>query len=189
MLVLEHSPAIQVRKEGVFVSGGKSEERLEDTDYQLSEWLVRDGITWAWFNENWAFGNGVTVHKTIASPEIRTVVHGTNMGMDEFLKAYGPTRLGDLVLERKHIRTEGWETYEARWLPGTCPQENHQVHLTWLVTKHPLPQFVQQSLHEIIELGYMADGWRGQFSEEKGKHFSEIRRYDGEPAFSIGAPR
>ena len=85
----------------------------------MSPMLERDGITWDWFSENWAFGNGVTVHKTTASPDYKTVVHGTSLNLDEFLAQHGTTELADLKLERLHIRHEGWEQYEARWLPGT----------------------------------------------------------------------
>jgi hypothetical protein len=146
---LEHDPAVQYRKEGVFSSG--SDEELYPLEVVLSPMLERDGITWDWFPENWAFGNGVTVHKTSASPDYKTVVHGTELDLNEFLTEYGTTRLAELALERMHVKHEGWTEYEARWLPGTCPQESHIVHLTWLITTHKLPDFAYQRIRALIE--------------------------------------
>ena len=114
---LEHDPAVQYRKEGVFAAN--TDEELYPLEVVMSPMLERDGIIWDWFSEGWAFGNGITVHKTSASPEYKTVVHGTELDLNEFLTEYGTTRLADLELERMHVRHEGWEKYEARWLPGT----------------------------------------------------------------------
>ena len=72
---LEHDPVVQYRKEGVFAAG--TDEELYPLEVVLSPMLERDGITWDWFPENWSFGNGVTVHKTTANPDYKTVVHGT----------------------------------------------------------------------------------------------------------------
>ena len=119
----------------------------------MSPALERDGITWDWFPENWAFGNGVTVHKTSANPTYKTVVHGTELDLNEFLTEHGTTRLAEMELERMHVRHEGWQEYEARWLPGTCPQEAHAVHLTWLVTTHKLPDFAYERICALIEDG------------------------------------
>jgi hypothetical protein len=146
---LEHDPAVQYRKEGVFAG----EEMLYPIEFNLSPTLLRDGITWDWFSENWAFGNGVTVHKTTASPEYKTVVHGTDLDLNEFLAEYGTTRLAELELERMHLRHEGWEEYEARWVPGTCPIEPHRVQLTWLITTHKLPGFALERVRSLIEDG------------------------------------
>lgn len=151
------------------------------TECKISDACLRDGITWDWFPEKWSFGNGITIHKTLASPEFKTVVHGTDLSLEEFLAMFGPTRLGELELERNHIRTEGWEKYEARWLPGTCPQENHVVHLTWLVTKHPLSDLAYERIKDIIE-GAAEPGHLEQYSQEEGRHFSVSRRYEGKPA-------
>jgi len=87
---LEHDPAVQYRKEGVFAAG--SDEELYPLEVMLSPMLELDGITWDWFPENWAFGNGVTCHKTSANPEYKTVVHGTELNLDEFLAEHGTIR-------------------------------------------------------------------------------------------------
>ena len=140
---------------------------------------VRDGITWDWFPENWSFGNGVTVHKTTASPDYKTVVHGTELSLDEFLSEYGTTNLEDLKLERMHLKHKGWHEYEARWLPGTCPQEAHAVHLTWLVTTHKLPAFAYERIRSLIE-----DGAEPEQKEiyicpdEPGKYLSTPRIFE-----------
>ena len=146
---LEHDPAVEYRKEGVFASN--SDEMLYPIEVILSPSLESDGITWDLFSENWAFGNGVTVHKTLASPDYKTVVHGTKLNLEEFLAENGTTRLSELELERMHVRHEGWENYEARWLPGTCPMEPHVVHLTWLITTHKLPNFAYERIRSLIE--------------------------------------
>jgi len=148
---LEHDPAVQYRKEGVFAAG--TDEELYPLEVVMSPALERDGITWDWFPEKWSFGNGVTVHKTSASPDFKTVVHDTELDLNEFLTEYGTTRLAELELERMHIKHEGWEKYEARWLPGTCPMESHAVHLTWLITTHRLPEFAYERIRSLIEDG------------------------------------
>ena len=184
LAILEHDPAVQYRKEGVFTPGEKG-EFLRPIEYQVSDRCLADGITWEWFPENWAFGNGVTVHKTSASPEYKTVVHGTDLNLDQFLTRYGTTRLAEVELERMHIRHEGWQKYEARWLPGTCPQENHIVHLTWLVTTHRLPPFACERIRQLIEEGAEPKNME-RYSRESGKHFSAIRQWDGKPAHHAG---
>lgn len=182
--LLEHDQTIQYRKEGVFLVLPEAEEKLRDTHYYLSDNCLRAGITWKWFPENWSFGNGVTVHKTMAFYETRVVVHGTEQALDEYLKRRGPTRLADIELENKHIITEGWEKYEARWLPGTCPQENHIVHLTWLIAKYPLPPFAYHRLREIIEVPGTTLISPERYEQ---KHFSEWRVWDGKPYYHVRA--
>ena len=159
------------------------EEWLKPVDYVMSTSCLEDGITWDWFPENWTFGNGVTVSKTIASPEYKTVVHGTDLTLDEFLAASGPTRLGTLELERRHIDHEGWKEYQDRWTPGACPQENHVVHLTWLITIHPLPDFAYQRIRELIEETTVLKE-PSSYSSEPGKHLTTIRCWDGKPAYT-----
>ena len=181
--LLEHDPAVQYRKEGVFSS--ESDEELYPLEVMLSSTLERDGITWDWFPENWSFGNGVTVHKTSANSEYKTVVHGTELDLNEFLTEHGTTPLAELELERRHIRHEGWQKYEARWLPGTCPQESHVVQLTWLITDYKLPQFVYDRIRNIIEYGAEPKDL-DKYSIETGHHFSTVRAYDGKPAFHKG---
>tara|TARA_R100001086_G_scaffold249392_1_gene188993 strand:+ start:1052 stop:1696 length:645 start_codon:yes stop_codon:yes gene_type:complete len=149
--IVAHDPAVQYRKEGVFATN--SDEELYPLEVVMSSSLERDGITWDWFPPNHAFGNGVTVYKSTSSPEFKLVVHGTELNLDEFMAKHGTTRLAELELERMHIRHEGWQEYEARWLPGTCPQESHVVHLTWLVTTHKLPDFAYQRIRSLIEDG------------------------------------
>ena len=181
---LEHDPAVQYRKEGVFASG--TDEELYPLEVVMSPMLERDGITWDWFPENWSFGNGVTVHKTSASPEFKTVVHGTELNLEEFLAQNGTTRLAELELERMHIKHEGWEKYEARWLPGTCPQESHIVHLTWLTTAYKLPEFVYERIRSLIEDGAKPEQAEIYIQpEEPGKYLSTPRIWDGKPAFQL----
>ncbi len=175
--LLEHDKGIQYRKEGVFIATDQGEERLRDVEYHLSDLCLWDGITWAWFPPNHAFGNGVTVHKTVANYEMKTVVHGTEDSLAEYLRGAGPTRLSDLVLEQRHIRTEGWEQYERRWLPGTCPQESHVVHLTSLVTKHKLPPFAYDVMRLLVE----APGLSAREELFEPRHFSEVRKWDRKP--------
>lgn len=174
---LEHDPAIQLRKEGVFLVGKDGEaEWTAELNVVMSPTLYHEGITLDWFPENHWFGNGVTINKTVASPDYRTVVHGTDLTLDEFLAVNGPTRTADLMMERKHHRHDSWEQYEAGWLPGTCPQENHIVYLTWLVTTHKVPEFAYQRLWDIIEGGAaLKDPHRYQ-----AENFSTSRRYGGE---------
>ena len=183
LAVLNHDPSAQYRKEGVFTVTSIGEEWLKPVEFLLSPMCLRDGITWDWFPENWTFGNGVTVSKTIASLEYKTVIHGTDLTMDEFLAASGPSSLGDLKLERKHIQHEGWKEYEARWIPGVCPQENHVVHLTWLITTHPLPEFAYQRIRELIEDSAVLRK-PDSYSAEDGKHFAQERRWNGNPAYT-----
>ena len=176
---LEHDPAGQYRKGGGFASG--SEEMLYPIEYHMSEMCLQDGITWDWFPENWDFGNGVTIHKTTASLDYKTAVHGTDLSLDDFLRQNGITKLSDIELENRHVRHEGWEKYEARWLPGSCPQESHCVHLTWLITTHILPVFIYDRIRNLIEDG--AEPEQAELYEEPnepGKYLSEFRSFKKE---------
>ena len=154
--LLHHGTAVQYTK--------------DSPDYHLSDLCLASGITWMWFRSGWEFGNGVTVHKTQASYETKVVVHGTEQSLEEFLGTGQSVKLADLQLTKIHNRTEGWAEYEARWEPGTCPQENHLVHLTWLITREPLPTAAYERIREMIE--DHADFDRSQFEE---KHFSVVR--------------
>ena len=176
---LEHDPAVQYRKEGVFAAG--TDEELYLLEVVMSDRCLQDGITWDWFPENWAFGNGVTVHKTSASPDYKTVVHGTELNLEEFLAKNGTTKLAELELERMHVQHEGWQEYEARWLPGTCPMEPHAVHLTWLITTHKLPDFAYERIRSLIEDG--AEPEQAEIyirPEEPGKYLSTPRPFKEE---------
>ena len=174
LAILEHEPLVQYHKQGVLAAG--SEEVLYPIEYRMSEMCLERGITWDWFPENWSFGNGVTVHKTLASPKFKTVVHGTELSLEEFLDEHGATRLAELELERKHIKHNGWREYEARWLPGTCPQDDHVVHLTWFITTHQLPTFAYERIRSLIEDG--AEPKQADLyicPEEPGRYKSAIR--------------
>ena len=153
LAILEHDPSIQYRKEGVFTPTYPNDdvEMLYPIEYRLSDRCLQDGITWDWFPEHWTFGNGVTVHKTVALAQYRLVVHGTNLTLEQFLFLNGSTRPSDLRLGYEHHRHESWREYEARWLPSTCPQESHVVHLTWLVTTHRLPEFAYEDIRALVE--------------------------------------
>ena len=176
---LNHDPAVQYRKEGVFAAN--TDEELHPLQVVMSPMLERDGITWDWFPENWSFGNAVTVHKTSASPEFKTVVHGTELNLEEFLAENGTTRLAELELERMHVKHEGWQEYEARWLPGTCPQEPHDVHITWLITTHKLPDFAYERIRSLIEDGAEPEQKEIYIRpEEPGKYLSTPRPFKEE---------
>ena len=139
-----------------------------------------------WFPENWSFGCGVTTHKTSASPEFKTVVHGTELDLNEFLTEYGTTRLAELELERRHIKHEGWHEYEARWLPGTCPQESHLVHLTWLITTYRLPDFVYTRIRALIEDGATPEQAEIYIRpDEPGRYLSTFRPFIKEPQNAV----
>jgi len=178
---LEHDPNIQVRKEGVFIEN--TDELLYDVNYNLSELLRRDGITWDWFPKEHSFGNGVTIFKFEADYDRRTVVNGTELTMNEYLETLdGPVRMGDLLMERKHIRSESWEGYEARWLldengKTMCPQYNHIVYVTALLFTHKLPQFAYKRIKDIVEQAAIPESL--DLYSYDGEHFSTLRRYDG----------
>ena len=147
LAILDHDPNIQYRKEGVFTVGEQN-EILYPVESRLSDLCLRDGITWDWFPENWFFGNGVTIHKTLASPVYRTAAHGTSLSLENFMLRHGTIPR----LEHRLVRSEGLQEYEAQWHPGTCPQENH-VHLKWMITTHRLPEFAYQRIRQLIEDG------------------------------------
>ena len=180
LAILDHDPVVQLRKEGVFLVTPNGEEEAGELHIVMSPVLLRDGITFDWFPEKWTFGNGVTISKTIANLEYETVVHGTYLTLDEFLAASGASRLGDIELERRHIQHEGWKEYEARWLPGTCPQENHQVCLTLLISTHAIPDHAYQRIRYLVENGAEPRN----LHEYDDHHFSVIREYGGESASS-----
>jgi hypothetical protein len=146
----------------------------------MSDLCLRDGITWEWFPESFDFGNGITCGKWQASPEYRTVVYETDLTLDEFVALHGPTMMADLKLSTKQRVTAGWKEYQARWIPGTCPQENHVVHLTWLVTTHRLPEFAYNRIRDLIEYGAEPEHSH-LYNSEPGKHFSKIRPYVAKP--------
>jgi hypothetical protein len=175
LAILQHDPAVQYRKEGVFAAG--TEEGLFPLEVIMSPVLEREGITWDWFPDNWAFGNGVTMHKTTANPEYKTVVHGTQLDLNEFLTQHGSTKLAELELDRMHVKHEGWKEYEARWRPGTCPQTDHVVRLAWLVTTHRMPDFAYDRIRGLIERGAEPEQANIYIRpDEPGKYLSTQRR-------------
>ena len=173
LALLEHDPAIQYTKEGIAVLG-QGREIIGPVSVLFSPTLIVQGITWNWFPENWSFGNGVTVHKTTAMREKELVDHGTGRSLAALLESGEPVTMANLVLALRARRTEGWEKYEARWRPGTCPQESHIVHLTWLVTKHDVPSFAYDRIRSLVEGDVAVEGY-------EGKHFSPTRIWKPSP--------
>ena len=177
LAVLEHDPAIQHSKEGVFIVHGSVGERQGMFEYRLSNQLDQLGVTWDWFPENWGFGNGVTVHKTTANRETMLVDHRTGASINDLLTSGHPIELGKLIVQQVPKRTEGWVEYERRWRPGTCPQESHIIHITWVISKHELPNFAYNRLQRIIEDPSTVLQDVDRYLE---KHFSPTRRWNGE---------
>lgn len=166
---LEESNTIQYRKEGVYVLTDQGEEWLRRTEYHISDLCLRDGIGWRWFNENWAFGNGVTVHKTTARWDVAIVYE------DGYVLQQRPDGKVDLVRVPQGF-TQGWEKYETRYIPGKCPRENHVVHLTWCVFQHKLPEFAYERLRQVIEDStYQLDRTPYEDPKEPGKYLSSTR--------------
>lgn len=159
--LLEESPNVQYRKEGVFFVTPDGEERRGDAAYRMSDLCLRDGIGWDWFPENWSFGNGVTAHKTTAQHAKQRVAHLLTSTSDP---------------ERRQEIVESWFQYERRWLPGTCPQADHIVHLTWLVFSHTLPEHAYEKLRRIVEAGQYELSKSGLYEP---KRFSPVRTWNG----------
>jgi len=174
LAILEASPDVQYRKEGVFTPGERG-EFLYPIDAFMSAAVVREGIGKDWFKPGWCFGNSVVIHKTTARPEYQTVVHETDFTLDQYLTVNGPATLGNLRLERKLVEHEGWQKYKARWAPSTCPEYNHQVMLTWIATTHRVPPFAWERIRALIEDGAEPKD-RHRFLEE---HFSPTRIWEG----------
>ena len=104
--------------------------------------------------------------------------------LEEFLGLNGTTKLSELELERLHIKHEGWEEYEARWLPGTCPQVSHIVILTWVVTPYTLPEHAYQRLRALIEDGAeVRDKHLYHQEPDKIRHYFPPYKWDGKFAF------
>jgi hypothetical protein len=184
LALLEHDPAIQYAREGVYALG-EGRELLRPIEYEISPSLTAIGLTWDWFPENWSFGNGVTVHKTTAMRDSMLIDHGRNVSIADLLATGRPVDLWQLTVRQVPKRTEGWEQYEARWRPGTCPQESHIVHLTWLVTKHRIPGFAYARIRALVEDHEVVLKDRARYEP---KHFSPERRWDGEqPRMPAGA--
>ena len=184
LAILEHRPAVRYDREGIVAVGpGGFWERVGATPYVLSPSLEAIGITWDWFPENWSFGNGVTVHKTTACRETEVIDHGSGRSLSSLMAAGQPVDMSRLVLRQAPRRTEGWKKYEARWRPGTCPQESHVVHLTWLVARHFIPLFAYDRIREIIEA---PDAEIRDQDRYEAKHFSPTRPWRPQPAAPHG---
>jgi hypothetical protein len=175
--ILEHDPAIQYVKEGVFIVHGSVGERQGMFEYRLSNQLEQLGVTWKWFPENWGFGNGVTTHKTTANRETMLVDHRSGTGLQDLIATGKVIDFRKLRIQQVPKRTEGWDKYEKRWIPGTCPQRSHIIHLTWLVTKHVLPEFAYLRLERLIEDASTVLHSPEQYRE---KDFSPVRKWEGE---------
>jgi len=186
LAIIENDEDISYQKEGVFIPGSNG-EWLRDLAYRMSETCLRDGITFNWFPERWTFGGGITCHKTSASPTYKTVVHGIDLTLNEFLAKHGTARLAELELDRLQVRHESWLAYEARWAlddngKTMCPQYSHQVFLTWVMTVDPMPEFAYERLRAVIEDGAeLKDAHL--YDHSPGQMFSTIRKWDGKPAF------
>ena len=173
--------AVQYRKDGIYIGVDTEREYSGPVEYRMSDMCIRDGITWDWFPDHFTFGNGITIHKTMAAPEYKTVVHGTDLNLEEFLASHGTAKLAELELEQMHIKHKGWQGYEARWLPGTCPQESHIVHLTWAVTPYKLPEHAYQRLRELIEDGAeVRDRHLYHQEPDKIRHYFEPYKWNGQ---------
>lgn len=183
--LLEHDPAIQARKEGLFVispSGGA--EQISDLQIHLSDRVIQAGITANWFNDNTSFGNGIACLKSTADYQTKVVNHECGRTLEELLRTGGIVDLSKLRLQQVHDFTESWGKYEYRWRAGTCPQFTHLVHLTAMLTKHELKPFAYRRILDLVENGAEPLHLEA-YSREPGKHFSAIRKWDGSPAYSM----
>lgn len=172
--LLQEDNFIQVRKDGVFSVTAGGEERLSKVQFHPSTTLLSKGIDWRWFPENYSFGNGVTLIKTTANRETQLVDHTTRLTFAQAMALRGRVRLADLDMEEVYKLTEGWEKYEARWIPGFCPQENHIVHLTTCCFRHELPLHAYSRLQELIEVPGTELRYPELYNEQ---HFSIIRTW------------
>lgn len=169
------------RKGGVFTPGPEG-EYLYDVEYRLSDNLRIDGITWDWFAHDWNFGNTTVCHKTMGGPRYRKMVYGTDTTLADFQAAHlGKPYPANLMVVDEIEQSNSWIEYQARWLPGTCPQEAHLVHLTWVVMEHKMPEFAYERLRQLIEDAAEPKDIH-RYSTDKGHHFSTIRTWEGQHA-------
>ena len=184
LAVLEHGPTVQYRKEGEFAVGGEQAEWVAPITYRISDQCIGAGITWDWFPEDHSFGNGVSVSKTSALVQHESVIVGTDLDLERYLRERGPTRLNDLAMESRLVRHEGRKRYEARWLPGTCPDFNHVVHLTWVVAQYRWPEHIYERVRQIVEDPAVVLSEPERYDPER--HISAIRPWrtaDAIPSF------
>jgi len=177
---LEHDPMIHYSRSGVYAKPKDTlglGERLGDVKYRLSDRLVRDGITWDWFPHYWAFGNGATTHKTTANIETHIVDHSSGLSISDLLDTRQLLDFSKMTIQLQHKRTESWQKYESRWTPGFCPQENHQVLLTWFIVKGELEPWVYDRIERIIEDPSATLHDRERYQD---RHFSPTRKWLGQ---------
>lgn len=181
LAMLEHDPAFQLRKEGLFIlSPSGAAEQIADVRLNLSDRVNQDGITQDWFRDNACFGNGVGVSKTLAHYQTKIVNHHCGRTPGEIMQAGEVLDYANLRLKQVHDFNESWGQYERRWRSGTCPQENHILQLTSVVTKHELPSFAYRRLVSMIEDGEAPLHPELYISpEEPGRYRSEAIIWDG----------
>ena len=176
LAVLEHDALFSARLDGVYMMTPAGEERVGEAQLHLSDRIQQAGITDNWFSEGWAFGNGVTCHKTRAKFETKLVNHECGRTLEEIIRQQGFLDFSKLRLYEAHDRTEGWQAYERRWRSGTCPQFSHYVHLTWMVVKHELSGYGYSRIQALVE-EKVAPKFPEAYvcSSEPGKYLSTIR--------------
>ena len=92
LAILEHSPTIQCRKEGVFTGDGG--EWIAAFQYHISQGCLANEITWDWFSMNFCFGNGVTMHKSEGPDSVTPL---TWIVTDYALPTFAYDRIRDIV--------------------------------------------------------------------------------------------
>ncbi len=184
LAILNHDPALQQRKEGLFVVSGRGGEQISDAKIHLSDRVIQDGITDNWFLDNASFGNGVTCPKTTANYRTKIVNHECGRTLEEMLRTGGIVDLSRLRLQQVHDFTESWAQYEYRWRAGTCPQENHSVHLTVMLVQHELSASAYRRILDLVENGAEPLHPEAYVSDEPGRYFSTFRQFD-----SVGRER
>lgn len=182
LAILEHDRSLQARKEGLFVlSPTGYAEQIADLVPHLSDRLIQDGITDNWLNDNTCLGNGVCCLKSSGDYLTKEVNHACGRTREEIFLSEGTLDYSRLRMHQVHDFTEGWGRYERRWRAGTCPQYSHLVHITTMLVKHELPAFAYRRILDLVENAAQPIHPE-QYSSEQGKHFSNIRRWNGKPA-------
>lgn len=176
---LEHDPHVQYVRSGVYVVTSPTQgERLGTTEHHLSNLLDRHGIDWDWFQPEWGFGNGITIHHVTAVRETQVVDLESGAAIKDLVALGKPVDLGKVRIQLVHKSTEGWENYSKRWRPGMCPQETHQVWFTWLAVKGQLDPLAYSYLQRLIE-DPAATLEKPELYREQ--HFSATRSWSRQP--------
>ena len=173
---LEEDPMIQYVKEGVYACpvGGNEGEWLGPVEYRLSPILDKDGITWKIFPEHWTFGNNVTCTNWTANRETMEVDYRTGIPFADLLASGHPIDMSKVMIQRVPRITESWKEYEKRWFPGTCPQESHKVHLTYVITKGEMEPWAYERVRRLIE---ERDAAVVDLDRYRPEHFSVSRKW------------